>query len=136
MSRETIRQKLLYFAWILFFVFVILWAGTVLYMKTSQVPLTGALRLTVEGPNGRGRILRIENLLEEDDESRNEYLLHTEYAAIPDSGLYNGQTITITAEPDLDLARTYQLYPVKSSIQIEIQGLPEDETQVVLEVRQ
>ncbi len=134
MHSTILRKKLIYFCWILLFVFILLLVGDFLYMKTSLVGLTDQVIIEIRGRNGQAEVVSIRNQLTENDPGKNLYLSLSSYEAFPDSFLANGQSVTIESNPDTELSRQYQFYPVRRKRSFVIEGLTEnDETiQIVL----
>lgn len=130
MTQTVLKKKLVYFAWILIFMLILLLIGVALYFKTSRIDLSQKLKITVAGVNGEAQIVSIENIQDEPDPVRNIYLSQIQYTAEPDTGLYNGQTVFIEAEPDLALSRAYQYFPYHRSVSLQIEGLSDEYSEI------
>ncbi|MCF0245635.1 MAG: hypothetical protein HUJ55_02305 [Ileibacterium sp.] len=135
MNQKAVRSKLIYFAWLLAFIGICLFAGVILYIQTAQISLTSSLQITLEGRDGNAQITEIKNPDVNDPENSGFYA-SVVYQAYPASHLSNGQQVTITAHSEVELSRRFRIAASSKSVQVTIEGLNGEDKTTVMNIGQ
>lgn len=129
MDKQAVKNKLLYFAFLLS-----VCAGLILisyygFLQTIQIDLMDGIQFTYTGENGYAQVSAHPHT--DDLNQRIQQFMNTvTYTVEPDENLSNGDTLTVTAQYDASLAADYHFEPTHTTGQFTVEGLPSRYTDV------
>lgn len=123
-DKKKITSKLIYLASLAGMCVLIYGVAWVFFLRTQQVDLTKNLKFTYSGENGTATV-EVTGTQTDLNQRLEEFLESCTYTADPDTGLANGDRITVVAHYDHELASRYHFEPVHIQRVEEVSGLPE-----------
>ncbi|WP_289108539.1 hypothetical protein, partial [uncultured Dubosiella sp.] len=123
MNKEAIQNKLVYFGALLGLCALLILVAYFFFLRTVKVDVMSSMRLIYEGENHDASVEAI-NTMEDINQRIQEFYNTIHYTVEPDTGLSNGDTITVKAQYDEALAQQYHFEPENTVKEIVVEGLP------------
>lgn len=124
MKKDAVKNKIIYFTSLTGMCAALIAVAYFFFLRTIKVDVMSSMQLIYTGENNAASVEAV-NTMEDINQRIQAFYNTVEYTVEPDSHLYNGEVITITANYDQALAAQYHFEPVHVTKQITVSGLPD-----------
>lgn len=124
MKSEAIKNKLIYFAFLLSVCAGLMLVSYYGFLQTVDIDVMLGIEFVYTGESGGAQVSAISKSNDLNQRVQ-EFMKTVTYTIAPDEGLANGDTITVTASYDADVAAEYHFQPVNTTATFLVEGLPE-----------
>lgn len=123
-SREAVKNKCITSISMLVIIVSLYVTCYMLFFRTVEVDVTKDASIVYRGEDGSANV-RVFNRNKNYNQRIQEFMDSITYEVEPNSGLKNGDELTIRAKYDETLASRYHIAPIQSIRQVKVEGLPE-----------
>lgn len=124
MKRDAIKNKLIYFAFLLSVCAGLMLVSYYGFLQTVDIDVMLGIDFVYTGESGGAQVSAISRANDLNQRIQ-EFMNTVTYTIDPDEGLSNGDVIQVTASYDADVAAEYHFQPVNTTAAFVVEGLPE-----------
>lgn len=122
-NRKTLKGKSATIICMVLIIVALYWASYVLFLKTVDVDVTQDASIVYNGETGSANV-KVKNDMKAYNQRMQDFMDSITYSVTPESALSNGETITIKASYDAELARRYNIHPIHATRHVVVANLP------------
>lgn len=124
MKTEAVKNKLIYFAFLLSCCIGLMLVGYFGFLQTVDIDVMLGIQLVYTGESGEAQVSAVSKT-DDLNQRIQEFMKTVTYSIEPSEKLSNGDTITVTALYDADMAAEYHFQPANTTASFLVEGLPE-----------
>ena len=124
MKTGAVKNKLIYFAFLLSCCIGLMLVGYFGFLQTVNIDVMLGIQFVYTGESGEAQVSAVSKT-DDLNQRIQEFMQTVTYTIEPSEKLANGDTITVTALYDADMAVEYHFQPVNTRAEFRVEGLPE-----------